>query len=307
MPARVQDFPVVGSFDELLAMNPDVVSICSPPWAHAEQAIAVLEHGCHVLVEKPMAMNVEEAERMAAAAERSGKLLCVAHSHLFDQSIVRAGELLDSGALGELVSVQAVFFRGKLREGKAWLYELPGGLVFDELPHPIYLLERFLGRTSLGGTSILRTDGRETPRQVQATLTGETASGQISMVMDAPVSEWHLIVTGTRRMVIADLFRDILVELPPDGAHTPMRVIGTSVSAVTAHAAGLARSGWKYMRKRLYYGHDTLIEQLMRAVEFGEPCPVTLESALRTQQMVNRIIEQPSCAAGEASELTASV
>ena len=59
------------------------VSICTPPATHASLAIRALEAGRHVLVEKPMAMDVAEAESMIAAAESAGRVLCVSHNLLY--------------------------------------------------------------------------------------------------------------------------------------------------------------------------------------------------------------------------------
>src|SRR5262245_28277633 len=70
--------------DLLEAEHPDVVHILTPPQTHAGLAIEAMEAGCHVLVEKPMAASLKEAEAMEAVAQRHGVKLCVDHNHLFD-------------------------------------------------------------------------------------------------------------------------------------------------------------------------------------------------------------------------------
>ncbi len=65
----------------------DALVIGTPNFLHAPQAIAALNAGVHVLVEKPMAMNAREAERMAEASQRSGAILMVAHCWRFDQDV----------------------------------------------------------------------------------------------------------------------------------------------------------------------------------------------------------------------------
>jgi predicted dehydrogenase len=59
--------PVTGSLEELLEMA-DLVAVCTPPDRHADVAVAALEAGCGVLVEKPLAMTLEDADRIVAAA-----------------------------------------------------------------------------------------------------------------------------------------------------------------------------------------------------------------------------------------------
>ncbi len=77
------------SVDELLAEGGvDALVVCTPNFLHAPQAIAALNAGVHVMVEKPMAMDAAEAERMCAAAESSGAVLMVAHCWRFDEDVL---------------------------------------------------------------------------------------------------------------------------------------------------------------------------------------------------------------------------
>ena len=289
-PRETFGLPIAEKFEDLFEFKPDIIAVCSPPSAHAEQAIKAIEHGCHVLVEKPMAISLKEARSMAEAAQRHKRTLCVAHSHLFDRAMIKALNQVNSGEIGELTSVQALFYRGHLRPGKPWLFELPGGLAFDELPHPVYLMERFLGRVQVASLNIEAVPSRETPRQVHVTLKGERGTGHIAMIMDSPVSEWHLVISGTRKMLDVDLFRDVLVALPSDGAHTPSKVLKTSWAGLSGHTFGVLSSGIKYVLGRLYYGHDILIERLLASIQSGSPPPVSLEEALRTQELVEKIL-----------------
>jgi predicted dehydrogenase len=84
----------------------DAVVITTPEFLHAEQAIAALEMGKHVLCEKPMARTLAEADAMIAAAEASGVQLMIAHSRRFTGRYQRAHELLASGTIGEPVLVR---------------------------------------------------------------------------------------------------------------------------------------------------------------------------------------------------------
>jgi predicted dehydrogenase len=99
-----------GSYEELAA-DPAVeaVYVATPTAFHAEQTILCLEAGKHVLVEKPMAMNVEEAERMVATARERGLLLGVGF-HLRHHPVhVELARLLRSGEAGEPVLAQGVW------------------------------------------------------------------------------------------------------------------------------------------------------------------------------------------------------
>src|SRR5262245_37706657 len=83
------------SHGELLERHrPDVVHIVTPPQTHAALSIQAMEAGAHVFVEKPMAVNLEEAEAMDAAARRHGVKLCVDHNHLYDPALAQARTML---------------------------------------------------------------------------------------------------------------------------------------------------------------------------------------------------------------------
>lgn len=93
-----------GDYRALLE-RPDIhlVSVCTPPFAHARISIAALQAGKHVLCEKPMAASLEECDAMIAAATASGRLLSVVFQNRFRPDIWRAKHLAAGGHLGRLL------------------------------------------------------------------------------------------------------------------------------------------------------------------------------------------------------------
>lgn len=81
--------------------NVDALVIGTPNFLHARQAIAALQAGVHVMVEKPMAMNAPEAEKMLEASQRSGAKLMVAHCWRFDEDVLWLKK--ESRKLGRIV------------------------------------------------------------------------------------------------------------------------------------------------------------------------------------------------------------
>ena len=81
----------------------DALVICTPNFLHAPQAVTALERGIHVLVEKPMAMNAYEAEKILSASRRSGAVLMVAHCWRFDRDVLWLKEQLQSGVIGRII------------------------------------------------------------------------------------------------------------------------------------------------------------------------------------------------------------
>lgn len=89
--------------------NVDLVCITTPPDLHCEQTLAAIAHGKHVLCEKPMAMNVAEAEKMAAAASSSDKLMLIDHELRFQPGRKIARQMIRDGVLGSVRNVKHIF------------------------------------------------------------------------------------------------------------------------------------------------------------------------------------------------------
>ena len=81
----------------------DAVSIVSPPHLHAEMVAAALEHGLHLICEKPLAMNAAEAETMLERAEAAGRVHMTAFNHRHIPALAYMKELMDGGYVGERV------------------------------------------------------------------------------------------------------------------------------------------------------------------------------------------------------------
>lgn len=86
-------------------LRPDAVTICVPTSRHLEVALEVIQRGIHVLVEKPIAFNLEEGERMIAAAEEAGVRLMVGHIERFNPAILALKEHLAQGELGHVFQI----------------------------------------------------------------------------------------------------------------------------------------------------------------------------------------------------------
>ena len=92
------------SYEELLTSDVDAVSICLPTHLHCQVAADALARGKHVLVEKPIAVSLEEAQCMVRAAKTAGRILYVGMTHRFYPELREAKKLVDDGAIGSIVA-----------------------------------------------------------------------------------------------------------------------------------------------------------------------------------------------------------
>ncbi|ACF14156.1 oxidoreductase domain protein [Chloroherpeton thalassium ATCC 35110] len=95
------------NWQELIACNPDLICITTPPNTHAEMAIAALEKNVHVICEKPFAMNTTEAENMLRAAETNPLLTIVDHELRLLPAVKWMKKMIAKGTLGDIFSVRA--------------------------------------------------------------------------------------------------------------------------------------------------------------------------------------------------------
>ncbi|HLQ32960.1 MAG TPA: Gfo/Idh/MocA family oxidoreductase, partial [Chloroflexota bacterium] len=102
-------YPDARTYDSVakLCADPelDAVWIATPNRFHAEHAILAAEHGKHVVVEKPMALSIEQAEKMLEAADKHGVKLLAGHTQSFSPAIRTMRKLIQSGELGKLCAI----------------------------------------------------------------------------------------------------------------------------------------------------------------------------------------------------------
>jgi len=140
-----------GCIKDLLAQekgNLDVISICSPNSLHAEQAIAALKAGYHVLCEKPMALSSRDCGEMIKAAEQANRRLFIVKQNRFNPPVRQVKEWLDQGRLGRILSCQVNCFWNRNRDyyqGWKGTRTMDGGSLYTLFSHFIDLLYWMLG------------------------------------------------------------------------------------------------------------------------------------------------------------------
>lgn len=105
------DVDIYSDYKELLQQeNIDLVSVCTPPYTHADITIEALNQGKNVIVEKPMASSLEECDAMNEAAEKSGKILSVVAQNRFTSPMMKLKHVLDTKLMGPIVHTQVDSF-----------------------------------------------------------------------------------------------------------------------------------------------------------------------------------------------------
>lgn len=142
-----------GSLDEVLARSDiDVVTICTPSGQHAEEAVSVLDAGKHVIIEKPLDVNVSAARQVLEAEKRSGKTAMVVSQRRHSKANQIVREAAQSGKFGKLTSAMATMSwwrsQGYYDSGEwrgTWKLD-GGGALMNQGIHAIDLFVWFMGQ-----------------------------------------------------------------------------------------------------------------------------------------------------------------
>ncbi|MFC1847865.1 Gfo/Idh/MocA family protein [Chloroflexota bacterium] len=261
----------------------DIVDICTQPSTHHALSIEAMEAGCHVLVEKLMAMNSVEADEMIEAAAENNVKLCVVHNKLFKPLIMKARALVSQGDIGDLTGMDlrdAWSVNGEeamnIPDKDHWYHKLPAGALGEMLPHPIYLAMAFLGSLQpvavyakkIGDYEWLAAD------ELRVILDGENGIGTITTSCNWARGEATIDLFGTKRNLHVSVHSGILMKYGYGKENYFWRALdnlGQSYQqlACTASTVANTRLG------RLHSGHRVLIERFIESVQNDTRPPVT--------------------------------
>ncbi len=206
-PARLKKvlagYPGVSAFTDIgeLLGRADIeaVAIATPVRTHAPFAIAALEAGKHVLVEKPFADSVSDAERMVALADKLGLTLMVDHTFVYSAAVRKIRDLLDAGELGDLCYIDSV----RINLG---MFQHDVNVVWDLAPHDLSIVDFLLRRLprSLSAVGACHTKGSTDIEDV-AYLNldfgdGLLASFHVNWL--SPVKVRHFILGGQKKSIV---------------------------------------------------------------------------------------------------------
>jgi predicted dehydrogenase len=202
--ARIKEkFPHVRIESDLnAALNDpsiDGVVIATPAETHYDLARRSIEAGKDVLVEKPLTLDVQEGERLIEMANARGRVLMVGHLLEYHPAVLRLGELIESGEMGELRYI----YSNRLNLGKVRREE---NILWSFAPHDIAIILRLVGawptRVAATGGAYLQ------PKIADVTVTNmEFASGVRAHIFVSwlhPHKEQRLVVIGSNKMAVFD-------------------------------------------------------------------------------------------------------
>lgn len=259
------DCRVEQDYRELLDSDIDLVSICTPPYTHAQIAIDFLRAGKHVLVEKPMSSSLEECDRMLEAASESKRILSVIGQNRFRDPIMKLKRTLDTGKLGKIVHAQvdSHWWRGHCYYDLWWrgTWEKEGGgCTLNHAVHHIDMLQWMMGMPDKVHAVMSNTshDNAEVEDISIAILSyGNGSLAQITSSVVHHGEEQQLIFQGEKARISAP-WKVYASTSKENGFPTRNTALEEELESTYNSMADLP-----------YTGHAGQIDDVMRAIENG--------------------------------------
>ncbi|MBL8659740.1 MAG: Gfo/Idh/MocA family oxidoreductase [Rhodospirillales bacterium] len=196
-------YPGVGTTADFLALiadpSVDAVAIATPVRSHFEIAMAALQAGKHVWLEKPMAETSQQARALADEAERRGRVLYVDHTFIYTGAVQKIAEIIRSGDLGRLYYYDST----RINLG---LFQRDVSVISDLAVHDFSILQYLLGEHPLAVTASGTNHFPGTPENLAyITLfyeSGTIAHTNVSWL--APVKVRQILIGGSTKMIAYD-------------------------------------------------------------------------------------------------------
>ncbi len=285
-----------GDVEQMLQTTaPDVVHILTPPQTHYLLGVAVLNAGCHALIEKPLTVSVKDSEELAIMEEASSGTISVCHNFLYVPAFRKALKLIHSGAIGEVESSE-VYWRvsaggpSKRYQDIDWVTDLPGGIYSEVGAHPLYLLRAVLGQLEVTGGDVLGepNQGVGGAKQLRVLLRSTSGLGAVTISTSAMPVEKHIRISGSKMSLLVDLGTNMLITRRALGFSIPGRTIlnleyALQLAVKTTSNIVLTLIG------KMPRSHVIFLREYYARLAAGLPPEVTLADGLDTVRLLDAI------------------
>jgi predicted dehydrogenase len=289
-------------FEELIKEeHPSIIDICTPPQTHRSLAVRAMKFGCHVLLEKPMAMSLVDAEEIISAWKESDVILCVVHNWLFQPVVLEVRKMVEKGRLGKIIGVQVEALHTDddpmTSNPDHWSHRIAGGRFGETLVHPIYVIQHFLGsQLKVVNVSLNKIDPNKSWMpydELYSIMKSPSGLGTIHITYSSPRSLVAMIIYGTKRTIMLDLSGNAMYELgyASSGKITYARGMGLLKQSLRIFSS-LVNNAAKVATRRFRTSHEILIQEFAKSVLNRSKPPIDPLSAYESVKVLERITNE---------------
>lgn len=303
-------------FDELLTRErPDVVHIVTPPQSHLPLAIKALSFGAHLVLEKPLGMDLSETRRIISAAEDRSRKLTVAYTYYFDPAARMLRQLVREGVMGEATHLESFFgydLRGPygtpvLADPYHWVHSLPGKLFQNVLDHLVNKITEFMPdekpliqahfwKTSNSASNFVD-HGTDFADEVRVVIAGERQSAYLTFSSNSRPVRHLLLFHGTKNTAELDfecstitLWRQPVLPGVLGRLATPFREGWQYIGEGGRNVMRFMQSDYQYFSAFHY-----LLTSFYESIISGLPIPIPYSEIMRNASYMDQILQQMNC------------
>jgi len=277
-------------------LHPELAILCTPPQTHRALSIEALQQGADLLLEKPMALTVEDCEAIATAAEKSGRKLTVAFSQSFTPVVLEAHRQILEGRIGTLVGMH-IFLSTPVdymtSKPNHWAHRLPGGVLSETGPHVIHLAMRFLGSIHEAKVEMRKHQAYAWSLADDFRLNLSCERGTCSASLLYTTHQWAARVDflGTEGRLALDLESGLLIHHQRSSL-TPTAVWRSSFTDATQTLWGLVPLAASRLMGHRPSSHRIILEQFVRAIQQDQPPPILPREGVEVAKVLEGLAAQ---------------
>ncbi len=290
--------------------KPDVLHITTPPQSHLALTKQAVAAGCHVFLEKPVALRHCDAESIIAAAVAGGRKLAVNYWPRFEAPALELRRLVDTGVLGSPVHLESYigydlggeFGMALRRDPEHWVRRLPGQLFQNVIDHVINKITPFIDDDQpfiqaiayRGDESAGEAGPGELLDELRVMVRGAKTSAYATFCAHARPLGQTLRVYGTKNTAHVDyMARTVILERAQKFPSALGRLFPPFLVAGDYLRQGL-RNVNRFSHARFHYfdGMRRLLGEFYQCIETDSPPPISYREILRVSSMMERIFDQ---------------
>jgi predicted dehydrogenase len=297
-------------FSKMLSeQGPDVVHIATPPQTHRALAIQAADAGCHLFVEKPLALDSREAAQLIAHAERRSKKLTIGYTYYFSPVARMLRRLVSDGVLGEAVHLESFlgydlkgpFGSTVLPDRSHWVHSLPGRFIQNLADHLLNKVTEFMPDENpvLQVQSWLNQDRPaqpdcDFPDELRVLLKGNKQSAYVTFSAHCRPVRHFFNFYGTKNTAYLD-FESGTITLASES--TLPGVLGRLASPFAQgfrHIREGGRNVLRFARSDFHYfaGFHYLLAQFYDSIINSSPVPIAYREILRVATLTDEVVRQ---------------
>jgi predicted dehydrogenase len=291
-------------------VRPDVVHVTTPPTSHFPLAMAALDAGAHVVVEKPATVTFAELDTLIGHASERGRSVVEDYNYLFNDATRTILGLIDSGDFGAVTHVEVLICLDILGKGSPFAdpnaphpcLAMAGGAIADFLTHLASLSHRFVGPHHSAHTVWSKRSARPSPLpsdEFRALVDAERGTAVLGFSANTQPDAFWLRVYGEKMQATANLFETRLTIDRLRGGPKPLRPLFNGLGEARDVRRAALGSLWRKLSggPGAYEGLWDLLARTYRALGSGTEPPISTRQIVEVNRLVEDLKGGAACVA----------